>query len=86
MARSEDIKLYGFAALPRSTSALLGSRVDPKEATELGVDDIPIPNSPLVTAVLEYAKKELPVETFNHSMRVFYYGMPSLFPQFNPRA
>jgi hypothetical protein len=24
--------------------------------------------------VHEYVKKELPLETFNHSMRVYYYG------------
>ncbi|KFY73657.1 hypothetical protein V499_06279 [Pseudogymnoascus sp. VKM F-103] len=75
MARDEDIKTYGFAALPRSTAALLASRVDPKQPTELGVDDIPLPDSPLAGKVVEYARKELPVETFNHSMRVFYYGI-----------
>ena len=26
-------------------------------------------------AVHEYAQKELAIETFNHSMRVFHYGM-----------
>ncbi|KFZ11728.1 hypothetical protein V502_07430 [Pseudogymnoascus sp. VKM F-4520 (FW-2644)] len=75
MAREEDIKAYGFTAYPRSTAALLASRVDPKQPHELSVEDIPLPNTPLVTAVLEYAKRELPVETFNHSMRVFYYGI-----------
>jgi cyanamide hydratase len=77
MAREEDIKTYGFSALPRSTTALLASRVDPKQPTELTVEDIPLPESPLVEKVVEYARRELPVETFNHSMRVFYYGMPA---------
>ncbi|KFY33175.1 hypothetical protein V495_08359, partial [Pseudogymnoascus sp. VKM F-4514 (FW-929)] len=73
MTREEDIAAYGFTALPRSTAALLATRKDIQEPTELGVDDIPIPDTALVKKVLEYAKKELPVETFNHSMRVFYY-------------
>ncbi|ELR02912.1 hypothetical protein VC83_02667 [Pseudogymnoascus destructans] len=75
VAREEDIKAYGFSALPRSTAALLASRVDSKQPTELSVVDIPLPDSPLVTKVIEYGRKELPVETFNHSMRVFYYGI-----------
>lgn len=80
MTREEDIEAYGFAALPRSTAALLATRKDPQTPTELGVDDIPIPDSALVKKVLEYAKKELPVETFNHSMRVFYYGKSPFLP------
>ncbi|KAL5349440.1 hypothetical protein ACLOAV_005732 [Pseudogymnoascus australis] len=75
MSRTDDIKAYGLTAYPRSTTSLLSSRVEPKEPHALGVDDIPLPDSALVGKVLEYAKKELPVETFNHSMRVFYYGI-----------
>ena len=76
MTRDEDIKAYGFTALPRPMDALIASRKDPKPPIPLTTEDIPIPSSPLVTAILKYAKHELPVETFNHSMRVFYYGMP----------
>jgi cyanamide hydratase len=74
MTRHEDIKAYGFTALPRPMTTLLAARKDPQPPTPLTTDDIPLPSSPLVTAVLEHAKRELPTETFNHSMRVFYYG------------
>ncbi|KFY65478.1 hypothetical protein V496_02535, partial [Pseudogymnoascus sp. VKM F-4515 (FW-2607)] len=75
MSRTDDIKAYGLTAYPRSSASLLSSRVEPKEPHALGVDDIPLPDSALVGKVIEYAKEELPVETFNHSMRVFYYGI-----------
>lgn len=74
MGREEDITAYGFTALPVSMTALLAARKDPQLPTPLTISDIPVPSSPLATAVLEHAKRELPIETFNHSMRVFYYG------------
>ncbi|OBT38954.1 hypothetical protein VE00_10896, partial [Pseudogymnoascus sp. WSF 3629] len=73
MTRDEDIKAYGFTALPRPMDTLLAARQDPQPPTPLTTADIPLPSSPLVDAVLDYAKRELPIETFNHSMRVFYY-------------
>lgn len=78
MTRDEDIKAYGFTAIPRPMATLLAVRKDTQPPTSLTTSDIPLPSPPLVTAVLEYAKHELPIETFNHSMRVFYYGTPSL--------
>ena len=33
-----------------------------------------IPDTQLVKEVMAYAERELNVETFNHSMRVFYWG------------
>ncbi|OBT54781.1 hypothetical protein VE04_05628 [Pseudogymnoascus sp. 24MN13] len=78
MAREEDIKTYGFAALPRSTRRPLASRVDPKQPTELGVDDIPLPDSPLAGKVVEYARRELPVETFNHRIAIARFSFPEL--------
>ena len=38
------------------------------------VVDIEMPDSTLAKEVMAYAEKELGIETFNHSMRVFYYG------------
>ncbi|KFZ20416.1 hypothetical protein V501_00156 [Pseudogymnoascus sp. VKM F-4519 (FW-2642)] len=75
MTRDEDIRAYGFTALPRPMATLLAARKDPQPLTSLTISDVPLPSSPLVTAVLAYAKHELPIETFNHSMRVFYYGL-----------
>lgn len=38
------------------------------------VKDITLPDTSIIKAAMEYAKAELPTQTFNHSMRVFYYG------------
>ena len=53
---------------------LITSRKDPKPSNPMNVDGIPLPDSPLVQHVMKYAKENLPSETFNHSMRVYYYG------------
>lgn len=48
------------------------------------VSDIQWPsNDSIVTQVQEYAKSHLPRQTYHHSMRVFYFCMPSNFP-FHP--
>ena len=44
------------------------------DAPPVTVSSITLPSSNLSKAVYDYAKRELAVETFNHSMRVFYYG------------
>jgi cyanamide hydratase len=76
ITRDEAIKQYGWTAIP----------VEPKLTTWLGdkkfvnapvpqlCSQVPLPDTPVVKACLEYVKAELPEHTFNHSMRVFYYG------------
>ena len=65
--------LHGWTAVPRDPSVLLkdSSASEPKLWT---VDEIALPDSPLAKEVLAYAKRELNEQTFNHSMRVYYYG------------
>ncbi|KAK5014481.1 hypothetical protein LTR60_003338 [Cryomyces antarcticus] len=65
---------HGWTAVPLSHSKLLASRPEKKESQPMNVADIPLPDSPLVKAVMAYAKGNLRAETFHHSMRVFYYG------------
>lgn len=67
---------HGWTAVPRSLEVLVKSRKNPLPSTPLAVDDISLPNSELVQQVMKYAKDNLSAETFNHSMRVFYYGKP----------
>lgn len=69
-------KTYGWTAQPRDVSAFLGDKKDLKAPEPQTVDNILIPDTPLAKAVLDYARKELSEETFNHSMRVYYYGIP----------
>lgn len=69
---------YGWTAVPRSQGVLLNS-VQPRDAEPIKVADIPLPSSSVIDQVHAYAKASLPEETYNHSMRVFYYGTcPSL--------
>jgi cyanamide hydratase len=78
----DPVKAYGWTALPRKVEALLATRTDVKPPSPVLVASVPLPDSPLARALQTYAKKELQPETFNHSMRVFYYGkyhMISLF-------
>jgi len=68
------IENYGWTAVPRKISALLEHSHASGDAPAVAVSSIPIPSSPLSKSVFEYAQRELPIETFNHSIRVFYYG------------
>ena len=74
--RSEAIEIYGWTAHPRDPSVLLEGKKNLKAPQPLKVDDIELPDTQLAKEVLEYAKRELREETFNHSMRVYYYGIP----------
>ncbi|KAF2666139.1 cyanamide hydratase, partial [Microthyrium microscopicum] len=47
------------------------------------IEDIDIPSSAACIKVIEYARTELPEPTFNHSMRVYYWGM-ALMKNYNP--
>jgi cyanamide hydratase len=68
------IEKYGWTAVPRKVSTLLEQSEASGDAPAILVSSIPLPSSSLSNAVREHAQRELPVETFNHSMRVFYYG------------
>lgn len=68
------IEKYGWTAVPHKVSSLLEQSESKGPAPTIDISSVPLPSSPLSKAVHEYAQRELPVETFNHSMRVFYYG------------
>jgi len=71
---SKTVEEHGWTAVPRSMEKLVSSANSPKSSTPVLVNDIAIPNSPLVQSVMKYAKDHLTKQTFNHSMRVFCYG------------
>ena len=87
MSPNPSIAAYGFTAVPRSVTALLSLSTASADspAVPITISSIPIPSSPLAIKVQEYAQKELAVETFNHSMRVYYYGIrfSSFCPSFH---
>lgn len=72
---SNPIELFGWAAQPRDVSVLLNGKKNIKEPEPQSVAKTSLPDTPLAKSVLEYARKQLSTETFNHSMRVYYYGI-----------
>lgn len=73
---SDSKELHGWTAVPRDPVVLF-KNYEKSEPKPLVVNDILLPDSSLARKVLAYAEKELSEETFNHSMRVYYYGMLS---------
>lgn len=72
------IEKYGWTAVPRKVEDLLKLSEATGPAKPVSVSSIQLPDSPLVQAVHSFAKKELDIEPFNHSMRVYYYGTTAL--------
>ncbi|KAK1834196.1 hypothetical protein QBC39DRAFT_380100 [Podospora conica] len=77
------IPLHGWTPVPLSSSALLLSKPHLHPPTPLLTHDIPFPSSdPLVLRVQAYAKSQLPLQTYNHSMRVYHWATTILTQQF----
>ncbi|KAF2788732.1 cyanamide hydratase [Melanomma pulvis-pyrius CBS 109.77] len=70
---NQELAANGWTAVPRSHPQGL-SHVDRTSRAKISVNDVKLPDSDLVRRTYEYAKQELPEKTFNHSMRVYYYG------------
>lgn len=68
--RAAQVEEYGWGAVPINPKEFAPT----KAPTPQLVKDTPLPDTQVAKAALEYAKAELPAHTFNHSMRVFYYG------------
>jgi len=68
-----ELQEYGLLpAVPRSPKKLLA---EPGKIIPLLVGDIPLPlSTPLTETVHKIAKANLPISTFNHCMRVYYFG------------
>ncbi len=75
---------YGWNAVHRSLDKLVAGRTNSQPSKPVKVDDIPFPDDELAQQVMKYAKEKLPAETFNHSMRVYYYGSPPTLPNLPP--
>ncbi|KAI4159472.1 MAG: hypothetical protein LQ342_006551 [Letrouitia transgressa] len=75
-------RAFGWLAQPRNPATVLHGKRNVREPVPQKVSTISVPSSPLTKAVLEYAEKELPHPTFNHSMRVYYYGKAMHIDQF----
>ena len=72
--RNPAVEKYGWTAVPRKVSDLLQLSEASGSPSTLSIADIAVPNTPLAAKIQEYAKDELPIKTYHHSMRVYYYG------------
>jgi cyanamide hydratase len=71
---SNPIEQFGFTAVPRSLDKLIADQSSGATSKAVKVDDIELPSTPLAKSIQAYAKEHLPRQTYNHSMRVYYYG------------
>ena len=75
VSSEEDIAKNGWTAVPVDPKIVLGGKPYIHEPEPLLVKDIAFPwEDPVVAKVHAYAKERLPTQTFNHCMRVFYFG------------
>ncbi len=69
-----DVERNGWTAVPLDPSKLFHGKPYINEPTAIRVADIAFPEDAVVGFVRDHAKAKLPDKTFNHSMRVYYYG------------
>jgi cyanamide hydratase len=84
-SRDEQIAEYGWTALSCDPSQWGGSKENTRDPVPQLCSNVPLPDTPLVKAAMDHVKAELPEHTFNHSMRVFYYGKSPLFPHISSK-
>ncbi|KAF2396597.1 cyanamide hydratase, partial [Trichodelitschia bisporula] len=65
---------YGWSAVPVSLKAFL-STTSAKSTAPFAASSAPEPTSELSTTIRSFAQKELPEQVFNHSLRVYTYGI-----------
>lgn len=71
---ADSITSHGWTAVPRDAAKILNGKPYLHEPKPLLVKDIKFPSDdPLVKNVQTYAQKELAPQTYNHSMRVYYF-------------
>ena len=75
---SDEIGSYGWTAVPRDRSNVPSAEEAAAPQTNAAAVDITgiWPDNELTNNAREYAKRELPTETYNHSLRVYAYGKP----------
>lgn len=72
----DEAKLNGWSSMPADAGIIFGDRPFINEPGPISVNEINFPvHDPVVAKTSDYAKAVLHPETFNHSMRVYYYGM-----------
>ncbi|KAJ6112118.1 hypothetical protein N7523_008179 [Penicillium sp. IBT 18751x] len=88
----QETQANGWTSMPANAGTIFGNKPFINQPGPLSLEDIKFPfDDPVVAKTLTYAKKTLHPETFNHSMRVYFYGMaiskqqfPEQFASLNP--
>lgn len=74
-ASVDDIAKHGWTAVPVDANAILKGRSYVHKPQPRLVSDMLFPSDdPVVAKVQDYAKKHLVLQTYHHSMRVYYWG------------
>ncbi|OAP54447.1 hypothetical protein AYL99_11548 [Fonsecaea erecta] len=82
MSDGEDLKTYGFTALPADQSQDKPRTTSPEA---VAISSLQPPTTPLATRVDSYVKSKLDADTYRHSLRVYSYGCAiarQCFPEF----
>lgn len=72
---NNDVAIHGWTPVVRDHQALLSGKPYINKPTTILIKDIEFPSDDVVAKVRKHAQEKLPAPTFNHSMRVFYFGM-----------
>ncbi|KAK3196420.1 hypothetical protein K4F52_000302 [Lecanicillium sp. MT-2017a] len=78
-----EIMLNGWTAVPLDANMLFSGKTYLNAPTALKTNDIAFPSDDaVVIKAQQYAKEKLSLETYNHSMRVYYYATAIIRQQF----
>ncbi|KAK5657834.1 hypothetical protein OQA88_2907 [Cercophora sp. LCS_1] len=76
------LALHGWTPVPVDPAAIFLNAPYINKPASLLVSQIPFPSDPLVARIQSYVKSKLPLQTYHHSMRVYYWATAILFQQF----
>jgi len=81
-SRDAQILEYGWTAQSCDPATWGGNKEYNHAPAPQLCADVPLPSTPLAQRALSLMKSELPTPTYNHSLRVFYYGLAIARQQF----
>jgi cyanamide hydratase len=73
VGKATELSANGWGAVSRSFTKSLAD-VDKSKQAELSIDEVSQPSTDIAKKTFAFAKAQLPEKTFNHSIRVWYYG------------
>jgi cyanamide hydratase len=77
----DETKANGWTSMPANAGAIFKDQSFIEKAVAIELDQVQFPyDNTVVAKTLDYARAVLHPETFNHSIRVYYYGMRVLLP------